>query len=58
MTNKSNEKYPKEFMLDLLKKMILIRRFEELAAQMYGLQKIGGFCHLLHRSGSYGSGSC
>jgi pyruvate dehydrogenase E1 component alpha subunit len=46
MTNKSNEKYPKEFMLDLLKKMILIRRFEELAAQMYGLQKIGGFCHL------------
>lgn len=26
--------------------MLLIRRFEEKAAQMYGLQKIGGFCHL------------
>jgi pyruvate dehydrogenase E1 component alpha subunit len=38
--------YSKEFLLDLLKRMILIRRFEELAAQMYGLQKIGGFCHL------------
>lgn len=46
MIDRSNEKYPKEFMLNLLKKMILIRRFEELAAQMYGLQKIGGFCHL------------
>jgi pyruvate dehydrogenase E1 component alpha subunit len=26
--------------------MLLIRRFEEKSAQMYGLQKIGGFCHL------------
>ncbi|HTP58222.1 MAG TPA: pyruvate dehydrogenase (acetyl-transferring) E1 component subunit alpha, partial [Spirochaetia bacterium] len=26
--------------------MLLIRRFEERAAQMYGLKKIGGFCHL------------
>lgn len=31
---------------DLLRTMLLIRRFEERAAQMYGLQKIGGFCHL------------
>ena len=30
----------------LLGGMLLIRRFEEKAAQMYGLQKIGGFCHL------------
>ena len=30
----------------LLKQMLLIRRFEEKAAQMYGLRKIGGFCHL------------
>jgi pyruvate dehydrogenase E1 component alpha subunit len=29
-----------------LQKMLLIRRFEEKAAQMYGLRKIGGFCHL------------
>lgn len=26
--------------------MLLIRRFEETAGQMYGLKKIGGFCHL------------
>ncbi|MBD3241339.1 MAG: pyruvate dehydrogenase (acetyl-transferring) E1 component subunit alpha [Chitinivibrionales bacterium] len=32
--------------IDLLKTMLLIRRFEERAAQMYGLRKIGGFCHL------------
>jgi len=30
----------------LLEQMLLIRRFEEKAAQMYGLRKIGGFCHL------------
>ncbi len=29
-----------------LKDMLLIRRFEEKSAQMYGLRKIGGFCHL------------
>ncbi len=34
------------FLLHLLRQMLLIRRFEEKAAQMYGLQKIGGFCHL------------
>ena len=32
--------------LALLRSMLLIRRFEEKAAQMYGLRKIGGFCHL------------
>jgi pyruvate dehydrogenase E1 component alpha subunit len=31
---------------ELLRQMLLIRRFEEKAAQMYGLKKIGGFCHL------------
>jgi len=36
----------KELHLKLLKEMILIRRFEEKSAQMYGLKKIGGFCHL------------
>jgi pyruvate dehydrogenase E1 component alpha subunit len=34
------------FLKKLLTDMLLIRRFEEKAAQMYGLQKIGGFCHL------------
>lgn len=30
----------------MLERMVLIRRFEEKAAQCYGLKKIGGFCHL------------
>jgi pyruvate dehydrogenase E1 component alpha subunit len=32
--------------LELLRKMLLGRRFEERCAEMYSLQKIGGFCHL------------
>ncbi len=39
-------KYEKTFLMKLLEQMLLIRRFEEKAAQMYGLRKIGGFCHL------------
>ena len=39
-------KYDKGFLENLLQKMLLIRRFEEKAAQMYGLRKIGGFCHI------------
>ncbi len=31
---------------DLLENMLLIRRFEEKAAELYALGKIGGFCHL------------
>ncbi len=30
----------------MLRQMVLIRRFEEACAQVYGLRKIGGFCHL------------
>ncbi len=33
-------------MKQLLEKMLLIRRFEEKAAELYTLGKIGGFCHL------------
>lgn len=32
--------------LDLYRSMLLIRRFEEKAAEMYALGRIGGFCHL------------
>lgn len=35
--------YPNRRLLEL---MLLMRRFEERCAQAYGLQKIGGFCHL------------
>lgn len=38
--------YDPTFLKKLMRDMLLIRRFEEKAAQMYGLRKIGGFCHL------------
>ena len=36
----------KDQLLDFYKQMLLIRRFEERAGQLYGLGLIGGFCHL------------
>ena len=36
----------KDELLALYKQMLLIRRFEERAGQLYGLGLIGGFCHL------------
>nr|WP_235513591.1 MULTISPECIES: pyruvate dehydrogenase (acetyl-transferring) E1 component subunit alpha [unclassified Sphingomonas] len=36
----------KEELLSFYKEMLLIRRFEEKAGQLYGLGLIGGFCHL------------
>ncbi|MEJ7775813.1 MAG: pyruvate dehydrogenase (acetyl-transferring) E1 component subunit alpha [Sphingomicrobium sp.] len=36
----------REQLLDFYKEMLLIRRFEERAGQLYGLGLIGGFCHL------------
>lgn len=44
--------YPKSYaaspeeMFEFYRQMLLIRRFEEKAGQMYGLGLIGGFCHL------------
>lgn len=32
--------------MDALRRMLLIRRFEEKAGQLYGMGYIGGFCHL------------
>ena len=47
---KSKKKLPNSVTLDQLKKfyedMLLIRRFEEKAGQLYGMGLIGGFCHL------------
>ncbi|OZA93399.1 MAG: pyruvate dehydrogenase (acetyl-transferring) E1 component subunit alpha [Erythrobacter sp. 34-65-8] len=47
----AHEKAPKypataEEMLHFYEQMLLIRRFEEKAGQLYGLGLIGGFCHL------------
>src|ERR1700733_5706143 len=39
-------KFSKEQELQALRQMLLIRRFEEKAGQMYGMGLIGGFCHL------------
>jgi pyruvate dehydrogenase E1 component alpha subunit len=39
-------KASKEELLALYRQMLLIRRFEEKAGQLYGLGLIGGFCHL------------
>ncbi|RCL03370.1 MAG: pyruvate dehydrogenase E1 component alpha subunit [Candidatus Tokpelaia sp. JSC161] len=36
----------KEDEFDLYRSMLLIRRFEEKAGQLYGMGLIGGFCHL------------
>jgi pyruvate dehydrogenase E1 component alpha subunit len=38
--------FSKEEELQALRQMLLIRRFEEKAGQMYGMGLIGGFCHL------------
>jgi len=38
--------FSKEQELLALRQMLLIRRFEEKAGQMYGMGLIGGFCHL------------
>ena len=37
---------PKELQLKLYRNMLMIRRFEEKAGQLYGMGLIGGFCHL------------
>ncbi len=39
-------KATKDELLEFYKQMLLIRRFEEKAGQLYGLGLIGGFCHL------------
>lgn len=39
-------KADKDQLLEFYRQMLLIRRFEEKAGQLYGLGLIGGFCHL------------
>ena len=38
--------FSREQELHAYREMLLIRRFEEKAAQLYGMGFIGGFCHL------------
>tara|TARA_Y100000031_G_scaffold40119_1_gene45746 strand:- start:353791 stop:354810 length:1020 start_codon:yes stop_codon:yes gene_type:complete len=45
--NKNSKTLPsKDEALELYREMLLIRRFEEKAGQLYGMGLIGGFCHL------------
>jgi pyruvate dehydrogenase E1 component alpha subunit len=46
-TRKNNKVgFSKETYLNWYEQMLLMRRFEEKAGQLYGQQKISGFCHL------------
>jgi pyruvate dehydrogenase E1 component alpha subunit len=40
------EKLDKDTLVEMYRQLVLLRRFEERCAQQYGIQKIGGFCHL------------
>jgi pyruvate dehydrogenase E1 component alpha subunit len=44
--SESDSSFTSEEDLDAYKAMLLIRRFEEKAGQLYGMGFIGGFCHL------------
>ena len=44
--NETKMNYDLNLLQDMYKKMLLIRRFEEKAGQLYGMGQIGGFCHL------------
>ncbi len=52
IANRERPQVPERFkptrdeLLELYRQMLLIRRFEEKAGQLYGLGLIGGFCHL------------
>ena len=46
MSEPKSSDISREKLLSMLEAMQLIRAFEEKAGQMYGLRKIGGFCHL------------
>ena len=46
VASKKTSNYDLDLLLKLNEQMLLIRRFEEKAGQLYGMGKIGGFCHL------------
>lgn len=46
MAKKAQQKFTKETYQKWYEEMLLMRRFEEKSAQLYGQQKIKGFCHL------------
>ena len=45
-SSRSQNNYDMDLLREMYTKMLLIRRFEEKAGQLYGMGQIGGFCHL------------
>jgi pyruvate dehydrogenase E1 component alpha subunit len=45
-SNGAAQSVDREQMLEFYRQMLMIRRFEERAGQLYGMGLIGGFCHL------------
>jgi len=45
-SNGAADSIDKDQLLEFYRKMLLVRRFEERAGQLYGMGLIGGFCHL------------
>ena len=45
-SNGAADSVDRDQMLEFYRQMLLIRRFEERAGQLYGMGLIGGFCHL------------
>ncbi|HNU43505.1 MAG TPA: thiamine pyrophosphate-dependent enzyme, partial [Cyclobacteriaceae bacterium] len=43
---KDKKAYSKETYMFWFESMLLMRKFEEKSGQLYGMQKIRGFCHL------------
>ncbi len=54
---KSKNDFPKKTWMFWYESMTLVRRFEEKAGQLYGQQKIRGFCHLYIGQEAVASGS-
>ncbi len=54
---KTEHNIDSELKMKFFRQMLLIRRFEERAAQMYGRQKISGFCHLYIGQEAVGTGA-
>ena len=48
---------PPDVLLKWYDEMLLIRRFEEKCGQLYGMGKIGGFCHLYNGQEAVSTGS-
>jgi len=46
MIHLKHQHFTKDNLIEIYKKMLLLRRFEEKAGQLYGMGQISGFCHL------------